>query len=73
MEEKKDKITDRVITALFVFLLVLGLINVGICIYILTKRTGFEDKTYRGHTYLFYNGDPVEHSVNCKKCFEKFD
>ena len=73
MEEKKVSITDKVITVLFVFVLVLELLNVGICIYILTKRTSFEEKTYRGHTYLFYNGVPLEHSVNCKKCFERFD
>lgn len=71
--EKKEQIIDRAITALFVFVLVLALVNVGICIYVLTHRTGFEYKTYQGHTYLFYNGDPVEHSVNCQKCFERFD
>ena len=71
--EKKESIKDRAITALFVLGLVLALVNVGICIYVLTHRTGFEYKMYQGHTYLFYNGDPVEHSVNCKKCFEKFD
>lgn len=32
-----------------------------------------KEKTFKGHTYIFYEDKPIEHDVNCKKCLDRVD
>lgn len=70
---KKRKRTNEVERVLLIVVIVIEVILTTFILLDLLNKRSFSVKEYKGHQYLFYGNKPVEHYMDCPKCYDRFN